>query len=508
MRVVAVILLCAGCLLAQPDKNFVYQIFVRSFADSPTDTAVDGKEIGDLRGIRENLDYLAQLQAGILWLMPIFPSATYHGYDIDDYKTVNPDYGTLHDLDALVKAAHRRGIRIILDIAFNHTSTRHPWFQAALKDPSAPASKFYVMAKDDGSPRPRYWHTRDGVRYLGHFGSNMPDLNLDNPAVRQELKAVAKFWLDRGIDGFRLDAAKHVYDGEPAKNNAWWREFSDHVYAINPHALLVGEVLSRPDALRDHAAGLEALLDAPFMHAAREYMVNPVPGFLEAWRADLESYRKVRTGNRTFDTWAFLGSHDETPRLASFLEQRAAGRVQQTYTLGLYLLFAISKYPVVYNGDELMQRGIKWRGNPPTSRDEAGDGSRIYDETIREPFPWHKGEPRVPQTSWFTPRYDKPNDGVSVEEGPVSLMAVRSLSKFRAQHPDFANSDITEIVEDSGDWLVFERGKYLVAINPTATEREVSAPQKWRGAGTVFRTGGNATKRAVPAYGMVILQAR
>jgi glycosidase len=508
MRAVAVILLCAASLFAQPDKNFVYQIFVRSFADSPTDTAPDGKEIGDLRGILENVEYLSQLHAGILWLMPIFPSGTYHGYDIDDYKAVNPEYGTLDDLDALVKEAHRRGIRIILDIAFNHTSTRHPWFQAALKDPSSPAASFYRVAKDDASPRPQHWHVRNGVRYLGHFGANMPDLNLDHPPVRRELKAAAKFWLNRGIDGFRLDAAKHVYDGEPAKNNEWWREFSEYVYGINPRALLVGEVLSNPEALRDHAAGLDALLDAPFMHAAREYITKPAPGFLKTWLSNVQSYRAVRTTKRPFDTWPFLGSHDETPRLASFIERRAAGRVEQTYTLGLYLLFAISKYPIVYNGDELMQPGIKWRGNPPTAR-EPGDGSRIYDETIREPFPWRRAESRAPQTSWFTPRYDKPNDGISVEERPGTLKVVQSLSKFRAKHREFASSEITEVFEDSEIELVFERGKYLVGINPTATERPFAAPQKWRRARTVFRTGGKGTaSRVIPAYGMIILRAR
>ena len=510
MRLVAVILLCAASLFARPDKNFVYQIFVRSFADSPTDTAPGGKEIGDLRGIRENLDYLTELHAGILWLMPIFPSHTYHGYDIDDYKAVNPDYGTLDDLDALVKEAHRRGIRVILDIAFNHTSAHHPWFHAALKNPSSPAAKFYLVAKDDTSPRPRYWHVRDGVRYLGHFGPNMPDLNLENPAVRQELKAVAKFWLDRGVDGFRLDAAKHVYDGEPAKNNAWWREFSQFVYALNPRALLVGEVLSRPDALRDHAPGLDALLDAPFMHAAREYIVKPAPGFLTLWVANLQSYRAVRTTTGGFDTWLFIGSHDETPRLASFLEERAPGRVEQAYRLALYLLFGISKYLIVYNGDELMQPGIKWRGNPATAVNEPGDGSRIYDETIREPFPWHRAEPRVPQTTWFSPRYDKPNDGVSAEERPVTLRAVQSLAKFRAQHPDFAATEVTSILEDSADWLVFERGRrYLVGINPTENSKQLALPQKWRRARTVFRSGGNgADARTVPAYGMIILQAR
>jgi glycosidase len=268
----------------------------------------------------------------------------------------------------------------------------------------------------------------------------MPDLNLDNPAVRQEVKAVTKFWLDRGIDGFRLDAAKHVYGDQPAKNNEWWREFSDYVYATNPRALLVGEVLSRPDALRDHAAGLDALLDAPFMHAAREYIVKPAPGFLRTWRADLQSYRGVRTTKRPFDTWPFLGSHDETPRLASFLEQMSPGRVEQTYTLGLYLLFAISKYPVVYNGDELMQPGIKWRGNPPTAASQAmAPASTMKRSASRSP--WRTSRVSCPLTTGLHRGTIKPNDGILRRRASRPL---RWSNPFRCSEPsivEFASRD-------------------------------------------------------------------
>ena len=134
------LLLGANTVSAQSDNHLVYHLFVRSFADTPADTTSDGREIGDLKGIREQLDYLNDgnpatdddLEVGILWLMPVFPSRSYHGYDINDYEAINPSYGTMRDMEDLIQAAHQRGIRVILDIAFNHTSNEHPWFREAV----------------------------------------------------------------------------------------------------------------------------------------------------------------------------------------------------------------------------------------------------------------------------------------------------------------------------------------------------------------------------------------
>jgi glycosidase len=429
-----------GAAQAQPVNNLVYQVFVRSFAAS------EGA-VGDLRGIRQQFRYIRDLNAGILWLMPIFPATTYHGYDIADYRSVNPEYGTLADLDALIREAHASGVRVILDIAFNHTSTAHPWFKQAVDDPSSPYRKFYFIANDDdGTPLPRGWHVIKNVRYLGEFSRTMPDLNLENPAVRKEVKSIAKFWLDRGVDGFRLDAAMHVYDNDPERANKWWREFSVFVHSVNPRAILLGEVLGSADTARRYAPGLNRLLNDSFMRDIRSWIVKPKPGFLKQWIEDSQG----------FDPFVFVGSHDANPRLASYLEQN---KKLEAYRLAMYLLLLVPNNPVIYNGDELMQRGVKWDG--------GADGSHIYDETLREPFPWFRSAVKPPQTTWFKPRYDSPNDGVSVEEqerkgGMLSL--VRALAAFRKKHPGFANAGIVEIVEDSAQRLVFRKGKYQVVI--------------------------------------------
>ena len=232
--------------------------------------------------------------------------------------------------------------------------------------------------------------------------------------------------------------------------------------------------------LRRHAKGFDALLDEPFLDATREYLVAPRRGLLTTWLSSVRSYREAN--GRSLQPWVFLGSHDRTPRLASFLEQRAPERVEEAYRLGMYLLFSVARHPVLYNGDELMQRGVKW----------PDDGSRIHDETLREPMPWSRAATAMaPQTAWFPPRYDKAEDGVSVEEqgrrGGM-LDVVRALARLRVQHPEFANGEIDSVLADSQEWLVFSKGRYLVRIRVGPGDAEFVSPEAWRNARVVFKS--------------------
>lgn len=557
---------------AQDRNNFVYHIFVRSWADSPA----DADEIGDLKGIREKLGYLndgraetdEDLEAGILWLMPVFPSPSYHGYDVTDFRAVNPDYGTLQDLKDLAAEAHQRGVRVILDIPFNHTSDRHPWFREAVENPSSRFRKFYHFADINQPAPPGPWHeatASDGrkVRYLGLFSSNMPDLNLADADVQKEVKEVARFWLEQGVDGFRLDAAKHVFgdtfgdlaEQDILRNNDWWRGFSDFVYQLKPDAVLVGEVLGAKETLRRHAFGLDALLDEPFMHDARTRIASPSSGFLNAWKGFVSSCRDVNRDahqgpgrlprEEPFQPFIFLASHDQSPRLASHLEeQKRRGMrpsVDEAYRVGMYVLTSLGRYPVLYYGDELMQRGFKWNGNPPNAPREPGDGSGLFDETLREPFPWHKrgdapaqGDADA-QTNWSPrlPKFDAPNDGVSVEEQAATggmLSLVRGLANLRTRHPVYANGEPGDILNDTEEWLVFEKvsgpTRYLVLVNPTADGREYAFHQGWfpryLGAQLIFFSDGRRkewkdettanknieAKVFVPPYGLVVLKQK
>jgi alpha-amylase len=202
-----------------------YEVFVRSFYDS------NGDGIGDFNGLTAKLDYLndgnpattTDLGVTALWLMPIHPSPSYHGYDVTDYYDVNPQYGTLADFKRLLAEAHKRGIRVILDLVLNHTSLQHLWFVAA-QDPQSPYRDWYLWSPTDpGWPGPwgeKVWYANGRSYYYAIFDKNMPDLNYTNPAVTAKLDDVARFWLaEVGVDGFRLDAAKHLIEAGQVQEN-------------------------------------------------------------------------------------------------------------------------------------------------------------------------------------------------------------------------------------------------------------------------------------------------
>ena len=235
-----------------------YEVFVRSFADSSSGPlANDG--IGDLQGLVEKLDYLNDgdpsttddLGVTGLWLMPVMSSPSYHGYDITDYYTVNQEYGTNDDFKRLVIEAHQRGIKVIIDLVLNHTSSEHPWFIEARDNPGSDRRNWYIWSQD----KPNYlgpwgeevWHPSPSGYYYGIFWSGMPDLNLKNPQVTAEMENVARFWLeDAGVDGFRLDGARHLIEEGSIQENtpethAWWKNFRTVYKGSNPQALAVGD---------------------------------------------------------------------------------------------------------------------------------------------------------------------------------------------------------------------------------------------------------------------------
>ena len=229
------------------DDNYrtAYEIFVYSFYDS------DGDKIGDLNGVKEKLDYIKDLGFNEIWLMPISPSPTYHKYDVTDYFNIDEQYGTLDDFDALITACHDMGINVILDLVINHTSSEHPWFKEAseymktISDESeidlsiCPYAGYYNFTKSGASGYEKLegsdWY------YEARFWSGMPDLNLDNDAVKEEIKEITNFWLSRGVDGFRLDATTSYYTGNDKATIDFLTWFNDMVKEQKEDAYIVGE---------------------------------------------------------------------------------------------------------------------------------------------------------------------------------------------------------------------------------------------------------------------------
>ncbi|MCI0479529.1 alpha-amylase, partial [Candidatus Uhrbacteria bacterium] len=238
----------------------VYEVFVRSFQDS------DGDGKGDLAGLIDRLDYLNDgdpatsddLGVTALWLMPIMESPSYHGYDVTDYLKVDAEYGTGDDFARLIDEAHRRGMRVILDLVLNHTSTLNPWFFTSLSRSSSTRDWYVWSDVDPGYAGPwgqQVWHPRGGAFYYGLFWSGMPDLNYRTPDVTARMLEVARTWLvDRRVDGFRLDAARHLIEDGVAQEDTvatrdWLAEFRAAVRTWSPDAYVVGEVWSEPETI-------------------------------------------------------------------------------------------------------------------------------------------------------------------------------------------------------------------------------------------------------------------
>jgi glycosidase len=433
------------------DRIF-YEIFVRSFADS------DGDGIGDLRGLTDRLDYLNDgdpttsddLGVTALWLMPVAESPSYHGYDVTDYDAIEPDYGTADDFHALMAAAHARGIDVIVDLVLNHTSIEHPWFQDA-RTPGSPHDDWYVwstaapsVAGPGGQP---VWH-RDGDRwYYGYFWEGMPDLNVANPEVTAALDDVARFWLDdMGVDGFRLDAARHlIEDGAQLENTpatfAWLEGFRARVEADKDDALLVGEVWDATSTAARYVR--EGALDMAFEFGLASAILSSVrlgdAGTIANVQAEVsDAYPAGGYG-------AFLTNHDQDRTID------VLGRDRKAAGLAATLLLTNPGVPFIYYGEELGLRGRK------------------PDQEIRTPLPWTATLPGYGFTTgqpWEPMAPDAEAAAVEAQrDDPASLLSrYRTLTRLRADHSALRTGDLVPIETESRSVYAYLRHDHSETI--------------------------------------------
>ncbi len=355
----------------------LYQIFVRSFYDS------NGDGIGDLQGIIAKLDYLRDLGIGAIWLTPIFASPSYHGYDTIDYYKIQPEFGTEADLRELVKQAHARNIRVILDYVVAHTSNEHPFFKDAFGNPQSQYADWYR------------WRDAAHTSYESFASTtSMPTLNHDNPAVAKYLIDVAKYWMQTGIDGYRADYVLNV-------PHAFWKQWRAELKAINPDILLLAEAWTNGVGIKPYYADeFDAAFDFP-LYGDIEGSNNSVgDSILLGVRAPSSLDGSIMLLPRLYPPGAqrveFLNNHD-TNRVMSEAQQ-SVPRAK----LGATLLLTIPGTPMIYYGEEIGMRGVKGADDKPR----------------REPMDWYASETGKGMTNWFKPadRNNKPNDGISVEE--------------------------------------------------------------------------------------------
>jgi glycosidase len=390
------------------NDSVFYEIFVRSFYDS------DGDGSGDLNGITEKLDYLQDLGVTGLWLMPIHPSPSYHGYDVTDYYSINPEYGTLDNFKRLLAEAKKRDIRIIVDFVLNHTSQEHPWFVAS-RDPQSPYRDWYVWSKTD--PGQANWHrAANGEYYYGFFGEHMPDLNYDNPEVTAKMEDVARFWLQEiGVDGLRLDAAKYlVEEGTVIQNSdsthQWYKAFRPEVKQDKPEAMTIGEVWDLAPVSAEYSQGDE--LDLAFDFNLAQAIVTGVrarraDGIAQAYRVNQNVFKPLQFGS-------FLTNHDQN-RVVS---QLAGDLVRAKLAAVIYLTGP--GVPFVYYGEELGLIGRK------------------PDEDIRTPMQWsaEKNAGFTMGAPWRLPYSDYTEKNVESESAdPDSILSLyKQLIALRNQH--------------------------------------------------------------------------
>jgi alpha-amylase len=402
------------------DSTF-YEIFVRSFYDS------DGNGVGDFNGITAKLDYLndgnprTSTDLGItgIWLMPINPSPSYHGYDVTDYYSVNSDYGTMEDFKNLLNEAHKRGIRIILDLVLNHTSSQNPWFIASWDRASAYHAWYIWSDTNPGYSGPwgqQVWYPSHSEYYYALFWDQMPDLNYRNPAVTTEMEKIVKFWLDVGVDGFRLDAARHLIENDAQQVNtdathAWYQQFRTFYKSIDPNAVTVAE-LAGEDAgvMASYTQGDQ--LDLAFdFNLASAFVYSAGSG--NSGKAVLQmklSYKLIPP----LQFAPFLTNHDQDRLMNELKNDPDKVRVAAS------MLLTSPGVPFIYYGEEVGLEGQK------------------PDEDIRRPMQWSTEKNSGFSTSFpwelLGPDWELNNVATETADPNSILSHYRTLIHIRNEH--------------------------------------------------------------------------
>ena len=342
-----------------------YEVFIRSYYDS------DGDGIGDFNEIIAKLDTLndgdpktlTDLGVHGLWLMPIHPASSYHGYDVTDYYDVNPEYGKMEDFQRLLEESHKRGMKVVIDLVINHSSNAHPWFQAA----QVPASEYrdwYVWS--DTEPTGSGWHPSSTGFYLGIFDETMPDLNYTNPVVSEEMKSIVRYWSQEiGVDGFRLDAAKHLIEDGSIQSHSdathqWYKAFRKFYKDLDPDGILVGEVWDSSVAVSEYVSVDELDLAFDFDLAQAILTSARIGNAGETNRILQRDLGLFSSGQFA----PFLTNHDQARVMSNLADNPNKAKVAAS------VLLSLPGVPFIYYGEELGMLGLK------------------PDELIRTPYQW------------------------------------------------------------------------------------------------------------------------
>lgn len=468
----------AGELNVIDDKyRTFFEIFVYSYYDS------DGDGIGDIQGLIQKLDYIndgddtTTDDFGIngIWLMPIMPSTTYHKYDVIDYYDIDPEYGTLDDFKKLIEECHNRDIKVIIDMVINHTSSEHEWFTTACdylkgldgKEPSESECPYFAYYNFSKEKVAEYYYSVPGTDwyYEGKFWSGMPDLNLANPAVRQEFDAITDFWMEIGVDGFRLDAAKEYYSDDTAANVEVLSWFNDMVKAKDENTYIVAEVWTGIDVYaKYYESGIDSIFDFGFADSDG-LIANVVKGLggknATSYGKSVASLEeRFEKYNENYIDAPFYTNHDTGRSAGYYNGENAEAQLKMSAALNLFMSGSV----FVYYGEEL---GMKGSGK---------------DENKRAPMYWTQdaeaegmcGGPKdMDEVEMIYP---------SLEEQKEDSYSIYNFYKqavlLRNRYPEIARGTVTYIEElsDKNVCVImkeYEGSKILLAFNISNEEMVV-----------------------------------
>ncbi|MBA3948106.1 MAG: maltose alpha-D-glucosyltransferase [Herpetosiphonaceae bacterium] len=476
-----------------------YEVHVKTFYDG------NGDGIGDFPGLTSKLDYLQGLGINCIWLLPFFPSPLRDdGYDIADYSTINPAYGTLEDFKSFLGAAHQRGIRVIADLVMNHTSDQHPWFQAARSDPHSPYRDYYVWSDTperyreariiftDTEPSNWTWDEQAGAYFWHRFFSHQPDLNYDNPQVPQAMFEVMEQWLDMGLDGFRADAVPYLFEREGTncenlpETHAFLKELRGRMEAKYPGRIMLGEANQWPVDVRPYFGdGDEFQMAFHFPVMPRLYMAlhqedrqaivdimertPPIPPSCQ-WCTFLRNHDELTLEMVTDAERAYMyAAYAPDPRmkLNVGIRRRLAPLMEadrRRIELLNALLFALPGSPIIYYGDEI----------------GMGDNIYLADRNgVRTPMQWNAernaGFSSADPDNLYAPVIDDPVYGylgvnVAAEQRvPHSLLNwTKQLITIRKAHPVFGNGRLHFLQPANTKVLAFLRSaedEHVLCVN-------------------------------------------
>ena len=467
-------------------RNF-YQIFVNSFCDSNDDGT------GDIPGIISKLDYLNDgnpeggddLGIDGLWLTPIAQSPSYHKYDVEDYCSIDTTFGTMADFEKLIAECNKRGINVITDLVVNHSSKTHEWFKKACEEVKAGkldgyAKYYHIVKKEDATNGYTQIQGTD-YYYESNFSDTMPELNLSNPDVRKEIKKIMKFWLDKGVAGFRLDAIKY-YDtgGDDGKEFCKW--LVDTAHELKKDSYIVGENWSGTGSISEwYQTGIDSQFNFPMSAAIGDYEATVRSENVKKLLKTVKNWNEtIQSKNKTAIDCSFLSNHDMVRSGASL-----GKNAEKEKMAAMYYMLAPGN-PYIYYGEELSLVG--------SEKDNDG--------TYRLPMPWTGNE--YEQIAVMNVTFDMAKEAIvdtadKAQKDENSLFSTyKKLINLKLQNPEIARGKITQIIETANDYMAgyvteYDGKKVLVMYNASKDKTaETTLDSSWQGiAGEVYAKNGS-----------------